>query len=46
MKYLVKFYTRDGEVYIISPPMSMDVAQKIARYLQLTDLTAWVEETK
>ena len=42
--YIVKFFARDGSVYSITPPMTMEEAQKISRDLQLTDLTAWVED--
>jgi len=41
--YIVKFLARSGEVYSITPPMTMNEAQHISRDLQLTDLTAWVE---
>jgi len=41
--YIVKFLARSGEVYSIAPPMTMSEAQHISRDLQLTDLTAWVE---
>ena len=41
--YIVKFLASSGEVYSITPPMTMNEAQHISRDLQLTDLTAWVE---
>jgi len=45
-KYMVKVLTRDGEIYTISPLMTMSEAQKISRDLQLTDLTAWVADAQ
>jgi len=45
-KYMVKVLTRDGEIYTISPLMTMNEAQKISRDLQLTDLTAWVTDAQ
>ncbi len=43
---MVKVLTRDGEIYTISPLMTMNEAQKISRDLQLTDLTAWVTDAQ
>ena len=43
---MVKVLTRDGEIYTISPLMTMNKAQKISRDLQLTDLTAWVTDAE
>ena len=43
---MVKVLTRDGEIYTISPLMTMSEAQKISRDLQLTDLTAWVADAQ
>ena len=46
--YIVKFLSREEKkkVYTINPSMSIQVAQRVLRDLELMGITAWLEKEK